>query len=113
MVACRSGDDPALLLLTRQLCKRIARSAFLEAPGALQVIQFAENFHAGDFAQRNGGRTRRIINRARNSFARRFDVLKCDQAFNSRAQPAQLPVVQLESGMGCNLRNPNPAGDKT
>ena len=102
MVACRSGDDPALLLFARQLRKRIPRSAFLEAPGALQVIQLAENFHAGDVAQRNGGRTWGIINRVPNSFARRFDVLKCDQAFNSRALPAQLLIVQSESGTGCN-----------
>ena len=113
MVACGSSDDPALLLIVRQLCKRIARAAFFEASGALQVIQLAENFHASDFTERDGARRRRITNRLRNAFARRFDVLKCDQAFNSRAQLALLPIVQLESGTGYNSRNPNPAGDRT
>jgi hypothetical protein len=112
MVARRSGNDSTLLLVTRQLCQRIARSPFLKASRALQVVELAENFHPGDVAQRNGGRTRGTINRVRNSFARSFDVLKCDQAFNSRVLPAQLLIVQLESGTGCNLRNPTPAGDR-
>src|SRR4029077_4708582 len=106
MVARRSSNDSALLLVTRQLCQRIARASFLEASRALQVVELAENFHAGDVAQRNGRRTRGIINRVRNSVARSFDVLKCDQAFNSRVLPAQPLIVQLESGTGCNLRNP-------
>jgi hypothetical protein len=100
-------------LIVRQLCKRIARAAFFEASGALQVIQLAENFHAGDFTERDGGRARRIINRVRNALARRFDVLKRDQAFNSRALPAQPLIAQLESGTGCNLRNSSPADDRT
>ena len=102
MVARRGGNDSTLLLVTRQLCQRIARAPLLEASRALKVVELAGNFHAGDVTQRNGVRTRRIINRVRNSFARRFDVLKCDQAFNSRALPAQLLIVQSESGTGCN-----------
>ena len=53
MVARRSGNDSTLLLVTRQLCQRIARAPFLEASRALQVVELAENFHAGDVAQRN------------------------------------------------------------
>src|SRR5436190_19455238 len=102
MVPRRSGNDSTLLLVTRKLYKRIARAPFLEASRTLQVVELAENLHAGDVAQRNGRRTWGIINRVRNSFARRFDFLKCDQAFNSRALPAQLLIVRLESGMGCN-----------
>src|SRR5215470_7591506 len=100
MVSGRSGNDSALLLIMRQLRQRVSRPAFLETSCSLQVVEFAENFQAGDFAQGDGRRTRRIINRIRNSFARRFDVLKCDQAFKSRAQPAQLLIAQLESGTG-------------
>ena len=112
MVARRGGNDSTLLLVTRQLCQCIARAPFLEASRTLQVVQLAENLHAGDVAQRNGGRTWGIINRVRNSFARRFDVLKCDQAFNSRVLPAPQLIVQLESGTGCNLHNPSPVGDR-
>src|SRR5438093_11896696 len=97
MVARRSGNDSTLLLFTRQLCQRIARASFLEASRTLQVIELAENLHAGDVAQRNGGRTWGIINRVRKSFARRFDVLKCDQDLNSLSLAAQLLIVQLES----------------
>src|SRR4029434_1484195 len=105
MVARRSGNDSTLVLVARQLCQRIARAPFLEASRALQVVELAENLHAGDLAQRNGGRTRRIINSVRSAFARGCDVLKCDQAFNSRVLPAPQPIGQSESGMDCNLHN--------
>src|SRR3977135_723124 len=112
MIARRSRNDPALLLIGRKLCERVACAAFLEASRPLQVVQLAEDFHPRDFTEWDGGRTRGIVNRVRNSFARRFDVLKCEQAFNSRVLPAQLLIGQSESGTGCNLRNPSPAGDR-
>jgi len=101
------------LLVARQLYKRVAGTAFLKASCPLQVVELAENFHPRGFAERNRGRTGRIINCASNAFACRLDVLKCNQAFNSRALPAPLPIGQSESGTGYNLRNPSPAGDKT
>jgi hypothetical protein len=47
-------------------------------------------------------RTRRIVNRIRNAFARRLYILKRDQAFNSRALLGLRLIAQLESGMDCN-----------
>jgi len=80
MVACGGGNDSAFLLVRRQLCQRVARAAFLEASGSLQVVELTENFLSGDSAQGDRRRTRRIINRARDALARRFDILKRDQA---------------------------------
>ena len=80
VIARRSRNDAPLLLIGWKLRERVARAAFLETSGALQVVELAENFHAGDFAQRNRWRTRRIINRAFNAIARLLDVLKRDHA---------------------------------
>ena len=69
-------NHPTLLLFGRQLREGIARAAFFEASGALQIVQFAINFHAGDFAQWNGGRAGRIKDRAFDAFACRFDIFE-------------------------------------
>src|SRR5438034_870134 len=80
MIARRSCDDSALLLFLRQLSERVACAAFLKTSGPLQVIQLAENFGPRQFAQRNRGQAWRVVNRIRNAFSSRLDVLKCDQA---------------------------------
>jgi hypothetical protein len=53
VVASRGGDDATLLLLGRKLRERIARPAFLKTCRALQTLELAEDFHAGDVAQRD------------------------------------------------------------
>ena len=63
VIAGRSRDDAALLLIGRKLRERVARAAFLETSGALQVVELAENLHAGDFAQRNRRRAGRVDKR--------------------------------------------------
>jgi hypothetical protein len=78
VIAGRGGDNTALLLISGELSERITRAAFLKTSRPLQVVELAENFHAGDFAEWDGGPTRRIINRISNTLTRRFDVLKSD-----------------------------------
>ena len=78
VIAGGGRDDAALLLFRRQLRQGVARAAFLEAAGALQVLELAENFHARDLAQRNRRLAGRIINRALDSLPRLFDVLQRD-----------------------------------
>ena len=112
VIASGRGDDAALLLVGRQLCEGIPCTALLKTSRALQVVELAEDLHAGDFAERDGRRARRIVNGPSNAFARRFDVLEGDHQVNSQARPGQLPIAQWESGMGCNSRNPNRAGDR-
>ena len=51
VVAGGGRDHAALLLFRRQLREGVARAALLEASGALQVVELAENLHAGDLAQ--------------------------------------------------------------
>ena len=48
VIASRRRNDAALFLIGGQLRKRVARTAFLETPGALQVVELAENLHPGD-----------------------------------------------------------------
>src|SRR5205823_2685961 len=105
-------DDPARLLVGRQLRECIARTAFLKTSCALQVVELAENFHTRDFAERDGGPAWRIVNCVSNAFARRFDLPKCDHEFSSRGLLEPLPIAQWESEMGCNSRNPDRAGGK-
>ena len=59
VIASRSGDDAALLLIRRKLNQGVARAALLEASSALQVLEFAENSHTGEVAEWNGMRTGR------------------------------------------------------
>ncbi len=73
------GDDAALLLFRRQLRERVPRAAFLEASGALEVVQLAINLHPRDLAQRNRVRARRVIHCAFDAFARDRDVLEGGQ----------------------------------
>ena len=80
VVAGGGRDDAALLLFRRQLREGVARAAFLEAAGALQVLELAENLHARDLAQRNRRLAGRIINRAIDSLPCLFDVFQRDHA---------------------------------
>ena len=53
MVPRRGRNHPAFLLLGGELHQRIARAAFLEAPGALEILQLAKNAHAGGLGKGN------------------------------------------------------------
>ncbi len=59
MVARRGGDDPARLLFGAEGLQRVARAAFFEAAGPLQVFELTENLQAGGFRQRDRERARR------------------------------------------------------
>ena len=97
---------PTLLLLGRQLRQSIARPAFFEASGALQVVQFAINLHAGDLAQRNGGRAGRIKDRAFNAAARRFDVIERDHFRFNILWANQQQYFDEETNVGGTLVSP-------
>jgi hypothetical protein len=112
MIASGGRDDTALLLVGGELSERITRAALLKTSRALQVVELAENFHARDFAEWDGGPTRRIINRISNALARRFDVLKSDHEVSSRLLPGQPPIEQSESGTGCSLHSPSRDGHR-
>jgi hypothetical protein len=72
-------------LFRRQLREGVARAAFLEAAGALQVIELADDLHAGHLAQRNRFPAGRKINRALDPFSRRLDVCQADDATHNRS----------------------------
>ena len=80
VIAGGSGDDAALLLIGRKLRKRVARAALLETSGPLQVVELAKNLHAGDFAERNVARARRVVDGVFNAIPCRFDVVKRNHA---------------------------------
>src|SRR5213078_4938189 len=52
MITGRSGDHTALLLIRRELGERVPRAAFLEAACPLFVIEFREDLHPRELAQR-------------------------------------------------------------
>src|ERR1700730_15197325 len=54
MVPCRSRNRPQTRPVRWQLCQGVARSAFLETPGPLKMLLFAENACAGQLAERCG-----------------------------------------------------------
>src|SRR5438105_9331092 len=78
VIARGRGDHATLLLIRRQLGQSVTSAAFLETSGSLQIVEFAENFHARDLTERDGRRTGRIVNRTSDPFARRFDILERD-----------------------------------
>jgi len=86
MIAGGSRDNAAFFLFIRKLDQRVARAAFLKTSGALQVVELAEDLHAGDLAQRNGWRTRRMEDGAFNALVRGLDVLERDHALPIWAQ---------------------------
>ncbi len=53
MIAGRGRDHAALPLLIIQQQQGVARAALLEAAGALQVVELAEDVHAAQFGKRN------------------------------------------------------------
>src|SRR2546428_780114 len=121
MIAGGGCDDAALLLVAGKQQQRIARPAFLEAPGALQIFQFAEDFHSRDFRERDGGWTRRLDYVAGDAFGRslnapEFDLhweqLLLEQEFGARTKqetsiikhqaPEKLPIPTSRSpGIWC------------
>src|SRR5437870_9945540 len=84
----RSGDA-AFFLVVGQLREGIARAAFLETSGALQVVELAVDLHAADLAQCDGRRTWRIEDRAGDTFARGSNVIERDHARGMCAQDRQ------------------------
>ena len=76
MIAGRGGDDAYLLLFGGELDERVARAAFLEASGALKIIELAMNLHPGELAQRDGLWARRFVNRAFDARGGFFDVVE-------------------------------------
>ena len=74
VVARGGGDDAAAARLGGELQQRIARAALLEAAGALQVIELAEDVRAGELRQRNRFDARRQIHAAGDARARGLDV---------------------------------------
>ena len=88
MIAGGSRDDAPLLLFGRKLRKRVACAAFLKTSGPLQVVELAENFHAGDLAERDGMPTGRVVDSACDPVAGRFDVFEGDHAVQYTARTA-------------------------
>ncbi len=84
VVARRGGDDAATARLRRQPQQRIARAALLEAAGALQVIELAENVRAGELRQRDRFDARRQVHAAGDPRARRLDVGEGQHGGDSR-----------------------------
>src|SRR5205814_1299008 len=80
VIARGRGDHAALLLIWWQLSQSVTRAAFLEASGALQVVELAEDLHTRDLTQRNGIWAGRIVDRAGDALTRRFDIAKPDHA---------------------------------
>ena len=96
-VIARGGrDHAAFLLVGRQLRESVARAAFLETAGALQVVELAENFHPGDLAQRNRRLAGRIIDRAFDSLPRLFDVFERDHALFNIPCPEERQCFRME-----------------
>ena len=78
-VSSGSSDDAALCLLGQKLGEGVVRAAFLEAAGALEVVEFAENLHPGELAQRDRLGTGRLVNGALDALGRGFDIGESDQ----------------------------------
>jgi hypothetical protein len=74
MIGRRRGHDAAAALLGVKLLQRVARAAFLEAAGALQVVELAKNVRAGQLRQPDRLDAGRHVDSARDSLARGFDV---------------------------------------
>ena len=74
MIAGGRRDHTALALLIAKKQQCVARAALLEAAGALQVIELAEDVCAGQLRQRDRLDARRLVDAAADAFARRLDV---------------------------------------
>ena len=79
------GNYAALLLVRRQLGEGVARAAFLKTPSALLVIELGKDLHPGEFAQRDGFRTRGIINSALDALSRGLNFLERDGVTHNRS----------------------------
>src|SRR5579864_2187206 len=75
------------MLRRRKLQQRIARAAFLEGAGALQIIELAMDVRAGELRQRNRLDAWRFVDAAAYALARGFDV--GDRKHVSPAGPSQ------------------------
>ncbi len=78
MIARGGCDNTRARLLRRELRQGIARSAFLEAPGALEVLLLAEDARAGQFTERGGFHTGRAGDGAVNAEAGRDNFSQGD-----------------------------------
>ena len=79
MIPGGGGDHALLFLRRRKFRKGIMRAAFLEAAGALKVVEFAENLHPGELAERDRLGTGRLVNGAFNALGGSFDIGESDQ----------------------------------
>ena len=84
VIAGGGGDDASLFLLGRKLDEGVARAAFLETAGALEVIELAVNLHPGELAQRDRMRAGRFVDGAFDSLRGFFDVVR---TWSRRSQP--------------------------
>ena len=78
MVAGRDGDDAGPSGRFRQQQQRVAGAAFLEAAGALQVVELAEDMRAGELRQRYRLDAGRLVDAAADALARGEDVVDAD-----------------------------------
>jgi hypothetical protein len=74
VIAGRCGNDAALPRVGRELQQRVARAAFLETAGALQVIELAINVRAGELRKRDRFDAGRVVDASRDPVACGFDI---------------------------------------
>ena len=79
VIAGRGGDHAFLFCSAEKLREGVARAAFLEAAGALEIVELAINLHPGELAQRDRLRAGRFVNRALDAAGGFFDVVKGGQ----------------------------------
>ena len=87
VVAGRGGDNATFLLLRGKQQQRVARPAFFEAAGALEIFQFAKNLHASGFRERDGERARGFDNEAADAFCSGLDIVELNWHLDSKARP--------------------------
>src|SRR5687768_10824940 len=76
VVACRCCNDAAAPLFRRQAQQGIACPAFLEAAGALQIIELAPDARTGELRERNRLDAGRFVNAATDAFPRGEHVVQ-------------------------------------
>ena len=74
------------------LDKRVVRAAFLEAAGALEVVELAVDLHPGELAQRNRLRAGRLVNGAFDALRR---LLRCRGTWSSGRAYTGAPPFDL------------------
>lgn len=84
MITRRCGNHAALTLLGWEGQQRVARAAFLEAAGPLQILHFAIDLQSGRFRERNAQRARRVNDGSVDSPRRRFYIAECDGCAHRR-----------------------------